>query len=376
MSPAQGAAARRRRLADPVIVREDALEAFAAATLAAAGLDAAEAQLVAGYLVQANLRGVDGHGVVRLPQYVASIRAGGINLRPDVRVTRRDGATAVVDADGGYGFRPAQVAAGLAGELAESYGVGCVGVANSHHFGMALPFALRVAERGCVGLALSNTTAIMPAPGGLRPVVGNSPIAIAVPRAGEEPLAVDLALSSVSWGKIGLAAARGDAIPPGWALDRRGEPTTDAREALRASLLLPVGGHKGFALALLLELVAAGLTGSPVGPTADTHGSPDGGCGHLLLAIDPDRFGGRAAFSQRVEELAAAVAGSPASEGAAPPRLPGACSRAVRGRRLAEGIPIDEHLARELDALARGLGAPPLVAADREDCDEGNRQGA
>lgn len=337
------------------------LESFAAGVLAAAGLEHDEAGVVARYLVEANLRGVDGHGVMRLTQYADSIRAGGINLRPRVRVTRR-GATGIVDADGGYGFRPAQEAMEVAVELAREAGVGCVGVANSHHFGMALLYALQAAERGCLGIAISNTTAVMPAPGGLAPLVGNNPIAVAVPRDDAPPMAVDLALSRVSWGKVSLAAAAGEQIPLGWALDRQGEETTDAEEALRASMLAPVGGHKGFALALLFDLLASGLTGSPVGPAADTHGNAAGGCGHLMIAIDPDHFAGRRVLAERVEGLVGAVAGSPAKQGVVT-RIPGAGSTAVRAQRLAEGVPVGADLADTLNTLARELGAPPLAVA-------------
>lgn len=340
-------------------VQADALRSFGASVLAAAGMDLGEARVVARYLVEANLRGVDGHGVMRLLQYVDSIRGGGINLSPQVRVTRRDGATAMVDADGGYGFRPTQEAMDLAVELAEASGIGCVGVANSHHFGMSLFYALRAAERGYAGIAISNTTSVMPAPGGLVPVVGNDPIAIALPREGGSPIAVDLALSQVSWGKISMAADRGEPISPGWALDREGEETTDAQEALQANLLVPIGGHKGFALAVLFELLAGGLTGSPVGPSADTHGNPAGGCGHLVMAIDPERFGGRETLSQRVEEMAAAVTGARTKAGVVT-RLPGQRGDAVLARRLVDGVPLEDDLAARLDALARELGAPSL----------------
>jgi L-2-hydroxycarboxylate dehydrogenase (NAD+) len=335
------------------------LEPFAASILTAAGVERDEAELIAGYLVEANLRGVDGHGVMRLTQYVESIEGGGINLSPQVRVVRQHGATAMVDADGGYGFRPAREAMELAVGLAATWGIGCVGVANSHHFGMALFSSLRAAEQGYVGITISNTTAVMPAPGGLTSVVGNAPIAIAVPRDDAPPLAVDLALSQASWGTISLAAGRGSAIPLGWALDRDGEETTDAQRALEANLLVPIGGHKGFALAVLLELLAAGLTDSPIGPAANTHGDPSGGCGHLVIAIDADRFGGRRAFSERVEGFAASIVQSHAKDGVVT-RLPGDRGITTRARRLNDGVPIEDDVAVGLNALALRFGVTPI----------------
>ncbi len=332
--------------------------AFATAVLERAGMQLDEAETIASFLVEANLRGVDGHGVLRLPQYVASIRAGEINTRPAVTVRRR-GATAVVDAGGGYGFTPSalgmQTAISIAGEL----GAGVVTVANSHHFGMASFYALRAAESGYIGIALSNTVAVLPAPGGLAPLVGNDPIAIAVPREHDEPVFVDLALSKASWGKISLSAARDEPIPRGWAYDRHGRETTDAAEALAANLLVPIGGAKGFALATLLELLTGALSGSPVGPAADGHSHRAGGCGHLLIALDPESFGDRARFASSVEQLAAAFARSPTIDGA-PARLPGSRNAATRAKRMEEGVPMSEDVRVKLNELAVELGVEPL----------------
>ena len=341
------------------VVSVTQLEAFAESVLASTGLRQDCAKTIATYLVDANLRGVDGHGALRLPQYVASIRRGDINLDPDVQVIRQSGATALVDADGGYGFAPSRLAMQVAVSLADTWGVAAVGVTNSHHFGMATFYALQAAADGFVGIAISNTMAVMPAPGGLKPVVGNDPIAIAVPRSGGAVICVDLALSEASWGKISLAAARGEPIPQGWALDSDGRETTVAAEALAANLLVPIGGHKGYALALMFELLAGALTGSPVGPGADGHSHRGGGCGHLLIALNPDRFGGRAAFLERVEELATAVSQSPRRTGQAL-RLPGERSARLRTQRLVSGIPVPKDIREKLNALADDLGVAKL----------------
>jgi len=324
-----------------------------------AGLRDREAKGVASYLVEANLRGVEGHGVLRLLQYVRSLEGDEINTAPDVRVVRRSGATALVDADGGYGFEPARLAMTIAISLAETWGVGAVGVRNSHHFGMASFYALQATEAGLAGIAISNTLAVLPAPGGLKAVVGNDPIAIAVPRLADAAISVDLALSEASWGKISHAATRGVPIPLGWALDADGRETTVAADALAANLLVPVGGHKGFALAVVLELLAGALTDSPVGPAADGHSHKAGGCGHLLIAVHPGRFGGEAAFAKRVEELVSAIVGSPTLSSELP-RLPGARSAATRAARLASGIPLADDVCAKLNELASRLGARTL----------------
>lgn len=336
----------------------DSLRDFASAVLERSGMRSDEAEAIGSFLVEANLRGVDGHGILRLLQYATSIDAGEINTHPAVTIRRR-GATAIVDADGGYGFTPSVLAMDTAISIATEHGAGVVSVANSHHFGMASFYALRATDAGYVGIAISNTKAVLPAPGGLVSVVGNDPIAIAVPRDGESPVFVDLALSEASWGKISLAAARGERIPRGWAYDRRGDETTDPVEALAAQLLVPIGGAKGFALAAMLELLAGALTGSPVGPAADGHAHRLGGCGHLLVALDPASFGDKVQFAGRVEELVAAITSSPTVEGA-PARLPGARNLSTRAVRIAEGVPVPEDVRTKLNGLALALGVEPL----------------
>ena len=339
-------------------VEPSRLLVFGAHVLAAAGIRTDEAEVIASYLVEANLRGVDGHGVLRLLQYAESVRRDQINTRPYVTVARR-GSTALVDADGGYGYGPSVLAMQVAIEIATELGTGAVGVKNSHHFGMATFYALQAAEAGYVGITISNTTAVMPAPGGLTPVVGNDPIAVAVPTGDAEPLVVDLALSVVSWGKISLAASRDEPIPLGWAYDRHGVETTNAQEALAANLLVPIGGAKGFALAAVLELVAGALTGSPVGPDADGHGHKSGGCGHLMIALDPERFGGHDLFLRRVAELAEAIQTSATISGESP-RMPGSRGAATKASRIANGIPLSPDLRLKLNQLAASLGAAPL----------------
>lgn len=336
-----------------------ALRRFASSILSAAGLACADATVVGDALVESNLRGVDGHGVLRLVQYVESIRGGGINVAPRVRVIKQGGATALVDADGGYGFAPAFLAMDTAVVLAEQFGVGAVGVSNSHHFGIAVLYALRATDSGFIGLATTNTKAVMPAPGGLRPVIGNNPIAIAVPRESALPIAVDVALSEVSWGKISLAASDGSHIPEGWAFDGHGAPTTDPAVALKSNMLVPIGGHKGFALGVLLELVAGALTGSPVGPAADGHSTRSGGCGHLLIAINPEHFAGFQPFRTQVEELVEVLRTTPRLDGSRR-ELPGERGFEIRRERLECGIPISGELRLTLHHLATELGVLAL----------------
>jgi L-2-hydroxycarboxylate dehydrogenase (NAD+) len=339
---------------------ERELEAFATRVLEAIGMPGDDARLTARCLVAADLRGMPGHGVLRLIQYAESIAAGDVRAAPEVRVLRRDATTALVDAGGGYGYAPTLLACDLAAELAGEAGVGVAGVRDSHHFGMAGLYAEALAERGLAAIVLTNAQPIMAPPGVASPLVGNNPLAIAVPRpAPHPPVVLDMAMSQTALGRIRLAAAEGRPIPEGWALDEEGRPTTDAARALAAGLLAPAGGHKGLALALMIDVLAGVLTGSPAGERADAHGHASGGVGHLVIALRTDLFVTRDAFDAGLEDLLGGVSRHGTPE--APVVLPGDPERAAQERTRREGIPIPGELARGLDELATRLGVPPLA---------------
>jgi ureidoglycolate dehydrogenase (NAD+) len=289
-----------------------ALEDVARQMLAAAGMEAGEARVVAQCLVEANLRGVDSHGVLRLPQYVDALRRGVINRSPQPRIVARRGAVALVDADGGYGYRPTFQAVSVAVDLARAIGVGVVGVRNSHHFGMAASYTLRAAEAGVIGFVTTTATPTLVPPGGARACVGNNPVSWAVPRRPPRPpLVLDMALGEVAPGKIRLAAEEGRSIPPGWAYDTSGRPTPDPQEALRSRMLAPVGNHKGYGLAVIMDVLAGVLTGSPFGLRSDSHGERQGAVGHLVLALDPGHFVGREQFYDMGDPSFGALGGAP-----------------------------------------------------------------
>lgn len=333
------------------------LERFAADILKAAGLRDEDAAVNASCLILANLRGIDSHGVLRLIQYVNSIKSGQINPRPDVRVVSRRGVTGIVDADGGYGFRPSNIAMDLAVEIAGELGVGMVAVRNSHHYGMGAIYPMRAAEKGFVGFITTTSQPILSPPGGRRPVVGNNPIAWAVPRREPHPpIVLDMALSQVAFGRIRLAAAEGRPIPEGWAFDSRGLPTTDAAEALKTGLLAPVGGHKGYGLSVISELIAGVMTGSPFALNSHAHAHAQGGVGHLVMAIHPGFFVDEQEFYQQVEELVSQIKSVPLAEGADAVYLPGEIEQMTYEQRSRDGIPVSDELAAKLTGLADELG--------------------
>ena len=247
---------------DPAVVGP-----FATRVLQAIGMPEEDAALTADCLVAAELRGMPGHGILRLIQYAGSVAAGDVRAAPDVRVLRREGASALVDADGGYGYVPddARVRSRRrAGRRARHGRRRRARQPPLRHGRPATPSGSR--EAGLVGIVMTNAQPIMAPPGIASPLLGNNPLAIAAPRAAPNPpLVLDMAMSQTALGRIRLAAAEGRPIPEGWALDEQGQPTTDAGRALAAGLLAPTGGHKGLALALMIDVLAGVLTGSPAG---------------------------------------------------------------------------------------------------------------
>jgi LDH2 family malate/lactate/ureidoglycolate dehydrogenase len=335
----------------------------------AAGLPPASAAAVAEGLVDADLRGIPSHGAMLVPMYVERLRAGSVSRAVAAEPVVDAGPIAVLDGGNALGILTGDQAMALAVEKARSFGVGVVVVRHAFHFGGAFRFVQAAAAAGCVGIAAANTRPLMPAPGGARAVVGNNPLAIGVPTAGEsdDPIVLDMALSEAALGKVRLAAAEGRAIPPTWATDADGAPTTDPEAAIRG-LLLPAAGPKGYGLAFMVDVLTGVLSGGAFGAGvnglyADTATPND--CAHLFIAIDPAAFGDRDAFLARVGELAAQVAASPTAPGVERVLLPGQLEAERHAAGAEGGVALDDSSLRRLletaEALGVQLGQPETV---------------
>jgi (2R)-3-sulfolactate dehydrogenase (NADP+) len=324
------------------------LEALIAAALVAANTGAANARSVARALTQAEIDGQKGHGLSRVPSYAAQARAGKVDghATPELRQTRP--GSLMVDVRNGFAYPAFDLAIARLPSLAAASGIAAAGFVRSHHFGVVGRHVERLAEVGLVALAFGNTPKAMGAWGGRRPVFGTNPMAFGAPRRDAPPVVVDLALSQSARGKIVSAAQKGEAIPAGWAVDEEGRPTTDAAAALKGALL-PIGGSKGAALALMVEVLAVALTGARFAFEAssffDAEGAPPG-VGQLLIAIDPGAFSGRDLFADRIALLAHTIEG----DGGA--RLPGSRRLALREKAEREGVTVDAALFDEVRALA------------------------
>jgi (2R)-3-sulfolactate dehydrogenase (NADP+) len=325
-------------------------EALARRALAAAGAAPAMAAATARALVAAEAQGQAGHGLSRVPQYAAFLRNGRADGAAVPAVLAQRGGAALVDARHGLAYPALDLAVEEAARRAAGHGVAFVGITNGHHSGaMGIPAARLARGPGLVALAFTNSPAAMPVPGGRRPLMGTNPVAAAFPRRGADPLVVDLALSEAARGKIMVAAKEGRPIPPGWALDAEGNPTTDARAALSGGVMLAMGGTKGALLALVVELLCCALTGAAFGFEADGFFEEEGNrprLGQAILAIDPGALAGREAVLDRVEAMVAAML---AEEGV---RLPGARRAALEAAAAREGIAVPEALHARLGELA------------------------
>jgi len=331
------------------------LRDWAAALLAAAGLERAAAELVAETLVDASLRGVDSHGVARLAVYVERLRAGALTARPRPRVLRRDGALALLDGDGGPGQVAGVIATDLSVALAREHGVGAVAVRRSAHFGAAGFYAVRAARAGLVAVCTCNADPRVVPYAGVRPELGTNPIAVAAPTDGE-PFVLDMATSQVAWNRIVDAREEGRSIPPGWAMDAAGRPTTDPAAAAAA---VPLGGHKGYGLAIAVELLSAVLSGAGVAhgvaPLQQADPRPQD-VGHFHLALDPERTVGRAAFAAALSALLAALRASPPAPGEAEVLVPGDPEARAAAERARDGVPLPAPVWTRLVAVSEALG--------------------
>ena len=339
----------------------ETLRQFASRCLQAVDVPPEAADTVADNLTDAHLRGVDSHGVTRLIEiYVERLEAGVVNSSPRFRVVEESAATALVDADNGLGAVAGTYAMRLCLDKARESGAAWVGVRNSNHFGACAYYTNQLAEQGMIGIAMTNAPPTVAPWGGIEPYFGTNPICCSMPTRSGLPISVDMATTVAARGYILLAAAKGEPIPPGWAQDKQGRPTTDARAALEGTVL-PMAGHKGYALALMIDVLCGVLTGAGFGRLlGQLYGEFERpqNVGHLLGAIDIGRFIPLEQFYDRVDQMASEIRSAPRGEGVAQIFVPGDIEAARTAQRRREGIPVAEPIRRQFVKLGQRLGVP------------------
>ncbi|NII69102.1 Ldh family oxidoreductase [Microbacterium ulmi] len=328
--------------------------------LVAAGADRGHAAVAAERIVEADVRGIPSHGVVRVPAYIRRIEAGGYNLRPAIRVERETPATALLDGDNGLGHVIVTRAMGIAVEKARSTGVGWVSVRRSNHAGAGGIYASMALQHDMIGVYMAVGNAPHMAPwGGLDALMSTNPLAVAIPAGQEPPIVFDMATTVASYGRVKLAARRGESIPEGWMIDRSGAPVTDPRRSAGA-LLQPMGGYKGFGLNLVIASLAGVLGGAASGSDIVDFNKDDKSptnTGQAVLVIRPDTIRPldefRREMDERIRELTRSVP-APGGEGV---RIPGSRLPKRRADAVAHGVEIAADVVDELVSLAARLGA-------------------
>jgi LDH2 family malate/lactate/ureidoglycolate dehydrogenase len=340
------------------------LRAFIAAAFAAAGLPADDAKVLGELIAEADLRGTDTHGVFRMPLYVRRIKAGGINPRPDIKVLEERPATALLDGDNGMGHLVMRRAAELAIEKAKRTGVGWVGTRMSNHAGPAALYAMMPLAHDMIGLYFAvGSNNHLPPTGSAEALLGTNPIAVAVPAGTEPAVVMDMAPTVAAFGKVRLKAALGEPMPVGWMIDHEGNPLTDAARAGEGHLL-PIGDYKGYALALIIGLLAGPLNGAAFGRNIVDflkHPATPTNTGQSVLAVSVEAFCPPAVFKENVDAAVRAIRESRRLPGVERVWLPGEQSHTKRLDRLANGIPVAPALRKNLVALAVELGIDPLI---------------
>jgi len=347
----------------PTVIRISELRRFIANVLSSAGIPSDDAERVGALMAEADARGADGHGIFRLPQYVKRIQSGGMNVRPNIHVIREQAASALVDGDNAMGHLVMSRASNIAIEKARSAGVAWVGARNSNHAGPAMLYARMPLAHDMIGIYLAVGSANhLPPWGGTEMLLSTNPIAIAVPGAKHESIVLDMATTNAAYGKVKIKAQRGETMPEGWMMDRQGNPLTDPKRASEG-FLLPIGGPKGYGLALMFGLLAGTLNGAAFGKdvvdfNADSKSLTN--TGHAILAINIAAFADVGRFKQSVDEIWEQMKSSPKLPGVDEIRLPGERSAKIFEDRVAESVPIGEELRHTLDDLADRMGLARL----------------
>lgn len=351
-----------------LVVKAEQLQQFAQKVFYALGISEPDAAVTAEILVAADIRGIDSHGVARLPIYAKRLQLGLTNKNPDIRISQRLPSIALVDGDNGLGQVVAHKAMAHCLDMAKEHGIAAVGVKNSNHFGIGAYYVMMGLKNDMISAVCTNTSPLMAPFGGKEAFLGTNPIAIAVPAGKQYPMVLDMATSLVPRGKIEIAARRGEKIPIDWAIDAEGRPTQDPAEALEGTLL-PMGGPKGYGLALVVDILAGVLTeaafGSNIGSLFGDMEKPQN-VGHFMLAIDPSGFRSLAGLKDAMDSLIVCIKNSAPAEGFKGILLPGEIEYLKTEERLRRGFNLNPVVANNLLRLAKEMNIVEPEATEEQ----------
>jgi LDH2 family malate/lactate/ureidoglycolate dehydrogenase len=349
-------------LNDLVRVKPEDLFEFSMKALESVGVKEKDAKIIAENITLANLRGVDSHGVVRLPSYVRRVMKKLIDPLAPVETVKNHGSTALIDANNNFGQVAAMRATLLAAEKSREFGVAAVGVRNANHFGMAAHYALKLTEQKLIAIVLSNGPPAISPWGGKIPMLGSTPICIGFPIEKDDSIILDMAVSTVARGKIRLAAMKGEKIPEGWAFDDEGNPTTDPKAAIRGTLT-PIGGPKGYGLAISADILCGLLMSSAFGKSVKALDDFNGlsGTGFFIEAINVEFFLPYLEYQNSINNYVREIKESPKRKGVEEIFLPGEIERKETELRKKLGIPLDTETLAQIKNLAKELNIPSTL---------------
>lgn len=350
----------------------EALREFSTRVFLHFGVPKDDAVQAADVLACADLRGIDSHGVARLHTYFDMFTLGRINPKPQISIVRSTPSTATVDGDNGLGLVVGPHANRIAMDLAQKNGSGWVSVCNTNHFGIAGYYVLQALERDLIGWAMTNSTKLVAPLWGAERMLGTNPIAIAFPGKLEPPIVIDMATSATAYGKIEIARRRGDAIPGGWAVDGQGRSTIDPEEMIAGGAMLPLGsarehgGHKGYALAMMVDVLCCVLSGANWGPFAPPFAlrqeipkrSVGKGIGHFFGALRIDGFIDPEEFKRQIDEYIRVFRATKPAPGTNGPLIPGDPEREAEKVRREKGVPLIQPVIDELRDISQKTGIP------------------
>ncbi len=350
----------------------DSLRNFSTQVFVHFGVPKVDANLAADVLIKSDLRGIDSHGAARLHTYFEMLELGRINPKPKIKIIREKASVATVDGDNGLGLVVGPKANEIAMDKAEQHGSGWVSVCNTNHFGIAGYYPLKALERDLIGWAMTNTTKLVAPLWGAERMLGTNPIAIAFPGYKEPPIVIDMATSAVAYGKIEIALRRNEPVPRGWIIDKEGRDTTNPKDMIDGGAQLPLGseremgGHKGYGLASMVDILCCVLSGANWGPFAPPFAlrqeiperSVGKGIGHFFGAIEIDGFIDKDEFKKQIDEWIQVFRKTKPAPGTNGPLIPGDPEREAEAIRSKKGIPLLKPIVEELLDISRKTGIP------------------
>jgi L-2-hydroxycarboxylate dehydrogenase (NAD+) len=354
------------------VLSADHLRDFSTAVFMHFGIAEKDAAQAADVLARSDLRGIDSHGVARLHTYFDMLALGRINPTPNIGVVREKASVATVDGDNGLGLIVGPRANEIAMEKAEKHGSGWVSVCNSNHFGIAGYYPLKALERDLIGWAMTNSTKLVAPLWGAERMLGTNPIAIAFPGYNEPPIVIDMATSAAAYGKIEIALREKTRLPRGWIIDKRGRMASEPGKMVDGGALLPLGseresgGHKGYALGAMVDILCSVLSGANWGPFAPPFAlrqevparSVGKGIGHFFGAIQIEGFIDKEEFKKQIDEWIHVFRATKPAPGTSGPLIPGDPEREAESVRSKEGIPLLKPVVDDLLDISRKTGVP------------------